>query len=150
MSYMLLPFLGCPDGWKEFNQACYKYVDSAKTWEDAESVCQGQTWQGVQGHLASVHSEEENIFVASLAKETIWLGHHDLHKEGQWTWTDGTKFSYSNWGKGSPNNAAGNSMDCMMIYAPTSEEKQWYDYLCTKEAKFVCKLPGGYLKLTSF
>ena len=124
-------------------------MDSAKTWEDAESVCQSQTWGGVQGHLASVHSEEENIFVASLAKETIWLGHHDLHKEGQWTWTDGTKFSYSNWGKGEPNNH-GNNEDCMEIHSPTSEEKQWNDDLCTKEAKFVCKVPGGNLKLTSF
>ena len=124
-------------------------MDSAKTWEDAESVCQGQTWQGVQGHLASVHSEEENIFVASLAEETIWLGHHDLHQEGQWTWTDGTEFSYSNWGKGEPNNA-GNNEDCMEIHSPTSEAKQWNDDLCTKEAKFVCKVPGGNLKLTSF
>merc|ERR1719312_1353044 len=134
---------GCPDGWKEFNQACYKYVDSAKTWEDAESMCQGQTWQGVQGHLASVHSEEENIFVASLAEETIWLCHHDLHQEGQWTWTDGTEFSYSNWAKGEPNNA-GNSEDCMEIASPTSEEKQWNDDVCTKQAKFVCKLSRGF------
>ena len=120
-------------------------MDSAKTWEDAESVCQGQTWQGVQGHLASVHSEEENIFVASLAKETIWLGHHDLHQEGQWTWTDGTEFSYSNWAKGEPNNH-GNNEDCMEIASPTSEEKQWNDDVCTKQAKFVCKLSRGNLK----
>merc|ERR1719250_54490 len=144
---------GCPDGWKEFNQACYRYGDSAKTWEDAESVCQGQTWQGVQGHLASVHSEEENIFVASLAEETIWLCPHDLHQEGQWTWTDGTEFSYSNWAKGEPNNH-GNNEDCMEIASPTSEEKQWNDDVCTKQAKFVCKLSrelnNGDVRLTSY
>ena len=57
-------------------------MDSAKTWNGAKIVCQGKTWKGAQGHLASVHSKEENIFVASLATETIWLGGYDLHKSG--------------------------------------------------------------------
>jgi len=129
----------CPDGWKELNKNCYKYVDSAKTWADAENVCKLHTWDGVQGHLASVHSEEENHFVARLAKETIWLGHHDLKMEGHWTWTDGTAFTYKNWAKGEPNNH-GNNEDCMELYSPSSKEKQWNDDVCTKPAKFVCKL----------
>ena len=135
-------------------------MDSAETWNGAEIVCQAKTWKGVQGHLASVHSKEENIFVASLATETIWLGGNDLHKEEQWTWTDGTPFTYSNWNTGEPNNH-GNNEDCLELYTPSSNKgKHWNDDRCTKSAKFVCKLTKGnkseqanitskiYLKLT--
>jgi len=126
----------CPDWWREFNQNCYQFVDTFKTWKDAENFCQGQTWGGVQGHLASIHSEEENIFVASLARASMWLGYHDLHKEGQWTWTDGTTSSYSNWAKGEPDNAKNNE-DCMEMNTPL---EQWNDDVCTKQQTFVCKL----------
>ena len=47
----------CPDGWKMFYGNCYKYMETRKTWAEAEAVCNGHTWNGVQGHLASVHSE---------------------------------------------------------------------------------------------
>ena len=115
-------------------------MGSVKTWEDAESVCQSQTWGGVQGHLASVHSEEENIFVASLAIEGLWLGLNDLHKEGQWSWTDGTSLGYSNWARGEPNNV-GNNEHCMEL--PKSTDKQWNDGGCTSQRRFVCKLTKG-------
>ena len=132
----------CPDNWQELNQNCYQYIDSAKTWADAESFCKSHTWDGFQGHLASVHSEEENIFVASLAKEKIWLGHHDLPKEEQWTWTDGTAFTYNNWNIGEPNNA-GNDEDCTELYSPSSKEKYWNDIHCSRKFNFVCKLTKG-------
>merc|ERR1712142_1261842 len=51
----------CPEGWADFDSECYKVFQSKKSWQDAENYCQGEG-----GHLASIHSEEENNFVAGL------------------------------------------------------------------------------------
>lgn len=53
--------LYCPSEWAFFNQtsSCYKVFYDAK-WDDAEAVCVSQG-----SHLTSVHSDAENVFVAS-------------------------------------------------------------------------------------
>ena len=132
----------CPDGWKMFYGNCYKYMETRKTWAEAEAVCNGHTWNGIQGHLASVHSEEENDFVASLAKDRILLGGHDTHKEGQYEWSDGTTFTYQNWADNEPSNHGGHggNEDCIEIPFPASADKHWNDRLCSTKEKFVCKL----------
>ena len=117
-------------------------MNKAVTWAEAEAECKGQTWEGVQGHLASVHSEEENDFVASLAKDRILLGGHDTHKEGQYEWSDGTTFTYQNWADNEPSNHGGHggNEDCIEIPFPASADKHWNDRLCSTKEKFVCKL----------
>ena len=35
-----------------------------------------------------------------LLKERTWIGGY--LKSGEWAWTDGSKWDYTNWGKGSP------------------------------------------------
>merc|ERR1712013_195064 len=126
----------CPAGMRHFNKNCYKFVDSAKTWADAETECKGHSWKGNQGHLASLHSEEENTFVASLSNERVWLGGNDLQKEGHWTWTDGSATTYGNWFPDNPSNHGGNE-HCMELYH--SSEKKWNDHDCANKFKFVCK-----------
>lgn len=134
----------CPDGWKEFKGKCYKYMDIAKTWADAEAVCNNQTLDGVQGHLASVHSEEENVFVASLANEESWIGGHDIYKDGHWAWSDGSPFDYQNWNVGEPNNYE-NDEDCLEIHHSSTYGKDWNDEWCSDKLNFVCKMNIGNL-----
>jgi len=130
---------GCPNGMVVFNQNCYKFVDTAKTWNEAEAVCQSQIWKG-KGHLASIHSEEENNFVSSLSTERFWLGGNDLQKDGVWTWSDGSAITYNNWYPDNPSNTGGNE-HCMEIYSPS--EKKWNDNNCANKFKFVCKFTEG-------
>ena len=44
------------------------------------------------------------MFVASLTNEDIWLGGNDLSRDARWVWTDGSPFTYQNWGWREPNN----------------------------------------------
>jgi len=126
-------------GWKGFKENCYQYVDTAMTWAEAEAVCNSKILGGGPVHLASVHSEEENSFVSSLIKENSWLGGHDRHKDGDWTWSDGSPFNYRNWGKGEPNNqGASKDEDCLELYT-SKYSNEWNDVSCSRKMKFVCK-----------
>lgn len=49
----------CDSGWSLYNSSCYK-VNFNHNWDDAEADC---VTNG--GHLASIHSTQENIFLSS-------------------------------------------------------------------------------------
>lgn len=74
------------------------------------------------GYLASIHSEAENAFVFSLINDPKywwtaqpgqggsfgpWLGGADTREEGNWEWTSGEPWTYSNWFPGQPDNWMG-------------------------------------------
>ena len=70
------------------------------------------------GYLATVTSEAENAFLASLSGETAYLGASDMEIEGVWKWMTGPEAgtifygpgaapgSYANWNAGEPNNSS--------------------------------------------
>ena len=90
------------------------------------------------GDLASVGSEEENTFIASLSSKGLWLGGTDKDQEGKFVWTDGTAWTYQNWNDKEPNNA-GDKEDCLQMDGSGS----WNDLSCTDHAfwptNYVCK-----------
>ena len=102
------------------------------TWEKAEEHCQGEG-----GHLVSIHSAEENDHVAGLVAGELWVGGSDVAAEGDWTWTDGSSFSYNNWAFGQPANY-GTGEDCLMIN--WNGAGMWNDQPCSEEKRFVCKM----------
>jgi len=68
------------------------------------------------GHLASIHSQEEQEHVKELAKghDMVWLGGRRIepHKGNgpgpkHWIWSDGTPWDFETWGSGEPNNSGG-------------------------------------------
>ncbi|PIO64625.1 lectin C-type domain protein [Teladorsagia circumcincta] len=104
----------CPSEWTYYSKtdACYKaFLDSA--FDQAETVC-----QSTGGHLTSIHSDEENLFVSSLThmgieyrteKHLTWIG---LRKPGfpvnsTWAWTDGSVVDYLLWAPGKPQDITG-------------------------------------------
>ncbi|XP_039678405.1 galactose-specific lectin nattectin-like [Perca fluviatilis] len=95
----------CPTGWTQFGSRCFSFNMGPKTWTDAEIVC-----QAAGGNLASVHSAEEHAFLRNYIKQvtgfykTSWIGGFDAVKKGMWMWTDGSKFDYTSWTVGQPDN----------------------------------------------
>nr|XP_024657134.1 ladderlectin-like [Maylandia zebra] len=102
----------CPAGWTEYNNKCYFYVSTPLPWGDAQRNC-----QSMSANLASVQSLGEYQLIqrvisdGSRANGRTWIGGSDGQQEGYWFWIDGTRFQYTNWCRGEPNNAG--SEQCM-------------------------------------
>jgi len=58
----------CPDDWEEYDGHCYLEVLEEFMWIEAENEC---TLQG--GHLASIHSQDEQDFVTLLLAEYLQI-----------------------------------------------------------------------------
>uniref|UniRef100_A0A8C1NMA5 C-type lectin domain-containing protein n=1 Tax=Cyprinus carpio TaxID=7962 RepID=A0A8C1NMA5_CYPCA len=87
-------------------------------------------------NLASVHNELENNFLIGLLPSTTtrcWLGVQDA--EGQWLWSDGTPYDYSNWCSNEPNNL--NVENCGEI---NWTDRCWNDASCSTSMGYVCFL----------
>jgi len=117
----------CPDGWKKFNQNCYKNGEKTLNWQDAENHCKQEG-----GHLASVNSKEENDFIRTISSGVFWLGLTDF-KEGVWIWSDGSPFAFNNWSGSGPSNSGGNE-DCVQWV-----NGKWNDINCARVFHFMCK-----------
>ncbi|CAJ0601416.1 unnamed protein product [Cylicocyclus nassatus] len=139
----------CESGWTYFRKtdACFKVF----YWEDfdvAESICDMKG-----GHLASIHSFEENEFVIELAKTGVkgdnylkgtWIGlkqaNYPLSME--WSWTDGTKVDYTPWSPGQPNDNKGvcAQVFCDYMVDESLVYRKWNDTKCSDKMRtFLCK-----------
>ncbi|XGW31518.1 hypothetical protein V3C99_010016, partial [Haemonchus contortus] len=143
---------GIAKGWVKFGWA-YKVFDSNLSFDQAEAKCVAEG-----GHLASIHSHEENEFISAITKtdkvsknqnytDFVWIGLQQKNwpKDKKWTWTDGTPVDYLNWAPAEPDNKW-NSEHCAEIFntpkliLPNSQWKKWNDYGCHIKMKyFVCK-----------
>ena len=117
-------------GWKHYGGHCYKFFADKKSWGDARTACLGEG-----ADLVSLSNNAENLFTITIVTETFWAGLNDQASEGSWKWTDGTPYSYTNWGGGEPNNS-GNE-DCVQIY--TSASAQWNDLPCSASLTYMCE-----------
>jgi len=123
--------IGCPLGWTELGFNCYKLFEQTLTWGDAENYCLRKG-----AHLASVHSAEENNFLTGLTRELHWLGGNDIAAEGDWVWSDGSAWTFTNWASGQPDSGAG-GQDCLVKnYGGTL----WDDDHNYDKFMFVCKI----------
>ncbi len=84
----LTPGNSCPSGWQKFEGHCYLLVEKFATWANAENDCISKG-----GHLASIHSADENNFIFQLQPSphpSLWIGGSDtaveviLHTSGFW------------------------------------------------------------------
>ncbi|XP_051731653.1 galactose-specific lectin nattectin-like [Ctenopharyngodon idella] len=96
--------------------------------------------QALGANLASVHNKVENDFLLSLlpsSSKQSWGGGHDGEKEGQWLWSDGTAYDYTNWCPGEPNNHR-RVENCLEIN--WFSKSCWNDVACTVSKSYVCSM----------
>ncbi|XP_028283775.1 macrophage mannose receptor 1-like [Parambassis ranga] len=88
--------------WLPFNNYCYMFFTSEKSWADASASC---VVHG--GMLASIEDPTEQKFIQSHVKvyedtyTSFWIGLFNTHK-GEWLWLDKTVMDYTNWGESQP------------------------------------------------
>uniref|UniRef100_A0A914DFS3 C-type lectin domain-containing protein n=1 Tax=Acrobeloides nanus TaxID=290746 RepID=A0A914DFS3_9BILA len=119
---------------------------------DAENYC---ILNGA--HLTSIHSPDENNFIADFARTgmifengheaQVYIGLNTFTQAGVYKWTDGTQLDYVNWAGGTPSNP--NINPCVTLFADMDSRyeswyQQWPRVLCTDiERAFVCKKPAN-------
>jgi hypothetical protein len=83
-------------------------LDSAITWQDAKAQAEKMTYRGWHGHLVTLTSAEESMFVVQsfpdAVKGVYWIGAcKDPAKADPrnpalgWTWVTGEAWNYTNW-----------------------------------------------------
>jgi Lectin C-type domain len=85
------------------------------TWSEAEVAARVLSWQGFQGHLATITSQAENNFIRGILPSqtfqypTCWIGGFQapgsLEPNGGWGWVTGELWVYGNWAAGEPSNS---------------------------------------------
>eukprot|EP00038_Savillea_parva_P030119 m.75643 g.75643 ORF g.75643 m.75643 type:complete len:511 (-) comp9007_c0_seq2:85-1617(-) len=130
-------FPGICRRWKRHGASTeYRLILHTAPQPDMEAVC-----VAFGGHLASITSVSEHNFVTSLLSDAgvgssgFWTGLTDVAREGTFTWSDGSPFTFSSWGNGEPNNV-GNE-DCM----ETSRSGNWNDLPCHAPRRAICERP---------
>ncbi|XP_054846331.1 C-type lectin domain family 4 member K-like [Eublepharis macularius] len=77
-------------GWNFYKGSFYFFSQEAKTWREAEEACMSHG-----AHLTSVASKEEMEYLHGKTRGIMfWIGLTDQKEEGNWTWTDGTKYNH--------------------------------------------------------
>ncbi|XP_062384960.1 ladderlectin-like, partial [Sardina pilchardus] len=94
------------------------------------------------GHLASVHSVEEYHFIQGLivththGSPATWIGGSDAQQEGFWFWSDGSRFAFTFWLPGEPNNSNGAAEHCLQMN--WGGALRWNDERCSLVLPSVC------------
>jgi hypothetical protein len=119
-----------PPGAVQFDGHYYEIVVANKiSWEDARAAAEQRTFQGIQGHLATIGTAQEDAFIDQLRKQflsashpalsgtELWVGGYQVKCTETpepgcgWLWLNGEAISpvstaspYTNWQSGEPNN----------------------------------------------
>ena len=108
----------CETGWSYFGGKCYKLYEEAKAWDAARVVCQTDAPTDSAGDLASVTSNDIQLFMASLFQSSNIVLIGGKRVAGQFEWSDGSLWDYDNWGTGQPESLTDDSLTdhyCMGI-----------------------------------
>ena len=105
----------CRADFYEFQGNCYKLLgtegeESKKDWHGAKDACINFDRDAVYD-LVSMHSSREAAFVTTMLGDlpsdkfvSFWIGATEgAATEGIWWWSDESKWDFTNWAPGEPN-----------------------------------------------
>ncbi|XP_072025170.1 C-type mannose receptor 2-like [Amphiura filiformis] len=128
----------CDSGWDLLDNSCYKSSgDTTATFAQALAACKALR---SDADLTSVLDDNENDNVMAMMRRyhesaSHWIGANDITSKGNWTWTDGSQWSYDNWHTGEPNGGEGESCAAMRW----SVDGSWNDAACSTTLPYICK-----------
>ncbi len=101
-------------------------------WFTASALAQAEG-----GYLARINDAGENAFLASiLTLQSAYIGGTDHQNEGNWVWSDGSGFTYTNWYPGQPNNYYGSQNALEML-----SNGLWNDQNGEKHLEYIMEIP---------
>ncbi|XP_068570264.1 galactose-specific lectin nattectin-like [Cebidichthys violaceus] len=144
-------------GWIEHSSRCFLLSQEAEKWVSARRHC-----MDMGGDLATVWNAKDQSFLTHMTYQfaqqhpqgpnSVWIGLHDLVKEGLYLWVSGHTVDrdVSYWVHGEPNNLIpswdidGPGQDCVVIVPPEdigAEEwlNSWDDIICAGERHYICE-----------
>lgn len=107
--------LAAPIQWKSSeggNNNWYDVYFKTLRWDVAKIKAEEHYYNGIQGHLATITSlEEQNWLWSELPYCKKWLGGYQADNTNEpdkgWAWITGEKWEYTNWKAGEPNDNFG-------------------------------------------
>jgi len=114
-----------PEDTASFGGHRYKLYESTVPRHIAREQC-----RTMGGHLAQIESAEEQKFIEELLRpgeqKLYWVDGSDAAAEGEWTFSDGSKISYTNWASKEPNNSD-KVQHSLNIYRENGKHGKWDD-----------------------
>lgn len=101
----------------------YEALSVVNTWTVAHDLAASSLYLGIQGHLATITSQEENDFILEMvlpiAYNGYWIGGMQIggpEPLAGWRWITDEPWDFSNWDTNEPNDARG-SENFLQIYS---------------------------------
>ncbi|XP_032407990.1 macrophage mannose receptor 1 isoform X1 [Xiphophorus hellerii] len=135
------PPLTCASGWTPVakRNVCYKVYkkmkENKKTWQEAEDFC-----KAIGGNLISILSIRDLDNMNIYSTDAVWIGLRLMGPNQGFVWSDGSPFSFENWGYGEPNNHNDNEQcaEAQFYYG-----RHWNDRNCDFYNNWICQIPKG-------
>ncbi|XP_022067987.1 macrophage mannose receptor 1 [Acanthochromis polyacanthus] len=132
--------LSCASGWTPVarRNICIKIYKKRKTlkktWQEARDFC-----KAVGGDLMSIHNSQDLNSLYVHSSDPAWIG-LSMGTNEAFVWSDGTAFSYENWGFGEPNNHNDNEhcAEVQIYYG-----RHWNDRHCESFNDWICQIRKG-------
>ncbi|XP_043219439.1 C-type lectin domain family 17, member A-like [Amphibalanus amphitrite] len=131
--------LACQTGWVPLEANCYALFSNILSWTDASVACVN----AAGGHLVSIHSEVENLFVDLLADlHGVPRLHLGLINDGSGQhWVDGSPLDFTKWSAGEGSDVPGAENGFLPVTASllAAEGTAWADNSAGDAYHFMCK-----------